>query len=53
MAWVGIADGRIQSAVWFQGSVNSSLYLEQVIHHKYCLTVYEEFVYKSVFFPII
>ena len=31
MAWVGIVDGRILPVVWFQGSVNSKVYLEQVL----------------------
>ena len=31
MAWVGIVDGRILPVVWFQGSVNSNVYLEQVL----------------------
>ena len=31
MAWVGIVDGRILPVVWFEGSVNSNVYLEQVL----------------------
>ena len=31
MAWVGIVDGRILPIVWFEGSVNSKVYLERVL----------------------
>ena len=31
MAWVGMVDGRILPVVWFEGSVNSEVYLEQVL----------------------
>lgn len=31
IAWVGIVDGRILPVVWFEGSVNSIVYLEQVL----------------------
>ena len=31
MAWVGMVDGRILLVVWFEGSVNSEAYLEQVL----------------------
>ena len=31
MAWVGMVDGRILPVVWFEGSVTSTVYLEQVL----------------------
>lgn len=31
MAWVGIVDGRCLPVVWFNGSVNSDVYLDQVL----------------------
>ena len=35
MAWVGIVEGRILPVVWFEGSVNSDVYLEQVFKKFY------------------
>lgn len=31
MAWVGIIDGRVLPVVWFSGSVNGDVYLNQVL----------------------
>ena len=31
MAWVGIIDGRVLPIVWFEGSVNSDVYLDLVL----------------------
>lgn len=31
MAWVGIVDGKCLPVVWFEGSVNSQVYLEKVL----------------------
>ena len=31
IAWVGLVDGRCLSVVWFDGSVNSDVYLDQVL----------------------
>ena len=31
MAWVGMVDGKILPVVWFDGSVNSEVFLEEVL----------------------